>query len=568
MSDRYNIARDFARQAERAPHRPAVLFPAGRTRDDRPRFVQLSFAQLHQLSDAYAHGLVHRGFDRGQRVLVMLRPGIELIAVIFALLKAGAVPVLIDPGMGRKAFLQCVRETEPTSMIGIPLAHVLSRLFPAAFRSVRRRATHAGMGLSRLFGGGVTLTELLASGVSAGPFSIADTDSDDEAAVAFTSGSTGMPKGVVYLQGIFRAQLAAMHGDMGIREGDIHLAILPIFALFNPALGVSTVIPDMDPRQPAKVDPARLVEAIETHGVTLSLGSPVVWRKLADHCLARDIHLSYLQHLFLFGASVDPRLVEDLRRIVPVDCRVATPFGATEALPLTLVDHATVLDPDVRGATEAGRGVCVGRPLGDVDIRIIRLSDDVLETWNEVEELPAGELGEIVVRGSIVTREYLHRPQQTALAKIRATDGSLWHRMGDLGYVDTHGRLWVCGRKSHRVETADGALLLSALEAIFDQHPAVRRTALVGAGPRGRQRPVLVVELLDGRTPSGAEAERLRRELLALGDDHPRAAKIHDFLFHPEFPVDVRHNAKIVREALAAWAAPRVRRTTPGGPAT
>jgi acyl-CoA synthetase (AMP-forming)/AMP-acid ligase II len=161
-----------------------------------------------------------------------------------------------------------------------------------------------------------------------------------------------------------------------------------------------------------------------------------------------------------------------------------------------------------------------------------------------------------VVKGSVVTQLYLNRPQKTAEAKIYEVDGSVWHRMGDLGYIDTKGRVWVCGRKSHRVETADGLLLSIQAEAIFNQHPLVKRTALVGLGQYGHQKPVLVVELETGsKRASGAVRQQIIDELLALGAQHDHTRAIQTTLFHDAFPVDVRHNAKIQREKLAEWAA-------------
>ena len=224
--------------AARAPYRPAIIFPAGRDAQGRATYTQLTFQQLNTLCDSYAHGLADYGIPKGDRTLLMVRPGVELIAVTFALLKIGAVPVLIDPGMGRKAFLQCVAETESTAMIGIPLAHIIRRIFPKPFRTIRRVV----MVGKRLFWDGATLEELGTK--TRAPFPIAATTLDDEAAVAFTSGGTGIPKGVVYLHGIFRKQIEIMRAEMGIAEGEVHLAVMYIFALFNPALGVTTVIPD------------------------------------------------------------------------------------------------------------------------------------------------------------------------------------------------------------------------------------------------------------------------------------------------------------------------------------
>ena len=547
----YNIGQMLAETAAQSPFRPAIVFPVGRDRQGRATTVQLSFAQLNTLCDRYAHGLSDYGIRQGERVLMMLRPNIDFIAVTFALLKIGAVPILIDPGMGRTAFLQCVAETEPVAMIGIPLAHVLSRLFPKPFRTIHRRVT-AGR---RWLWAGVTLAELQAT--TDKPFPVAPTTTEDEGAVAFTSGSTGIPKGVVYLHGIFRENLKIMREAMDFREGDVHLAGMYIFALFNPALGVTTIIPDMDPRQPAKLNPVYFVEAIQTHGVTITLGSPTIFRIVNNYCQTNNIHLPSLRHVFMFGAAVPPRLIEQFSGLLD-NGQVHTPFGATEALPITSISETEILG-ETGMLTEQGAGVCVGRPLGDAVIRIIPITDEPIARWDDALALPPGQIGEVVVKGSVVTRNYLNRPQKTAEAKIYEGD-CVWHRMGDIGYFDDQGRLWICGRKSHRVETAAGLLLTVQCEAIFNQHPAVARTALIGLGSYKQQRPVLIVEMKSGQQPrSAAQKQQIIDELLALGAEYAHTRSIQTVLFHPAFPVDVRHNAKIQREKLAVWAGEQVR---------
>jgi acyl-CoA synthetase (AMP-forming)/AMP-acid ligase II len=189
-------------------------------------------------------------------------------------------------------------------------------------------------------------------------------------------------------------------------------------------------------------------------------------------------------------------------------------------------------------------------------VAIIPISDTPLEEWRDDLPLPVGEVGEITVHGPQVTREYFARPEATRLAKIPCRDGSVWHRMGDTGYLDDTGRIWFCGRKTHRVETARGPLFTIPVEGVFNAHPEVLRTALVGIGAAGSQRPVLCVELEKGVRRD--QEERIRRELLELGSGFPHTAGIGDILFHPAFPVDIRHNAKIFREKLAVWAGRRV----------
>ncbi len=543
---RYNIAQALSDMAARAPYRPAIVFPAGRDAHGRATFTQLTFQQLNALCDSYAHGLAQYGIKQGDRALMMVRPGVELIAVAFALLKIGAVPVLIDPGMGRKAFLQCVAETEPTAMIGIPLAHVMRKVFPKPFRTVRRFVTVG----KRLFWEGATLAELQSS--SREPFPIAPTTTEDEAAVAFTSGGTGIPKGVAYLHGIFKKQVEIMRDEMGVTEGEVHLSVMYIFALFNPALGVTTIIPDMDARKTAQVNPAYLVESIETFGVTMSLGSPLIWSILADYCLKHALKLPSLKHVFMFGAEVMPDVVERFANVLSSG-KIYTPYGATEALPLTLMPGEDILS-ETGEKTLNGAGVCVGAPIGGLQARIIPIFDEPIATWNDALVLPAGQIGEIAIKGEVVTRDYVNRPRQTTEAKIR--DGnSFWHRMGDLGYLDEQGRIWVCGRKSHRVETASGLLLPVQVEAIFNQHPAVKRSALVGLGAYGQQQPVVIIETLPEYVPQTEQAtQRLIDELRELGQQHEHTRDIRTVLFHPSFPVDVRHNTKIDRLALRDWA--------------
>ncbi len=548
----YNVTQALAEIAARAPYRPGIIFPAGRTKRGRAKFTQYSFEQLNAEVDRYAHGLRALGIRQGDRVLMMVRPGVELIAVVFALVRMGAVPVLIDPGMGRRAFLQCVTETEPVALIGVPLAHVLRRLFPRPFRGVKHAVVVDG---PRLLAE-TTLDEVReVRAATREPFPIAPTTLESEAAVTFTSGSTGIPKGVVYRHGMFRAQIALLRDELRIEAGEVDLALLYIFALFNPALGVTTVIPDMDPTKSAEINPAYVVEAIQTHGVTNAFGSPTIWKRVAPYCIERGITLPSLKRVLMAGAPVPPALIATmLDEVLAADADVNTPFGATEAMPLTMMSGRDIVS-ETAAQSDAGAGMCVGRPLPGVTARVIRITDAPIPTWDEAQVLSQGEIGEIVVKGPMVTRMYLNRPEKTARAKIRQGD-EIWHRMGDVGYLDAQGRLWFCGRKAHRVVTAQGTLYAVPCEAIFNQHPDVFRTALVGAGEVGAQTPVLIVEPRAGRFPADSAARQAFTDaLLTLGAAHEHTRAIQRVLFYRgHFPVDVRHNAKIQREKLAAWA--------------
>lgn len=519
--------------ADSAPDRPALKIPRGRTRQGDIDYLALTFAELDREVSAWQLRLASAGVQRGDRTLVMVRQGLPLIASVFALFRLGAVPVVIDPGMGLRSFLACVAHARPRALVGIPVARVLSHVFRTAFSSVKVRVAASGALTARLTATGSPPNHPGTAICAAG----------EPAAVLFTSGSTGAPKGVCYEHGMFEAQVRLIRDTYAITPGEIDLPLLPIFALFNPALGMTTIVPEINPRRPADVDPAKIVQAIQQERVTNSFGSPTLWKKIGDHCLQRGLTLPTLRRVLCAGAPVPGALWRDSTRFLNRG-QLHSPYGATEALPI-----ASVSADDL--ASAHGIGACVGTAVRDVEVRIIAVTDDPIATIGDARPLPDGKIGEIIVRGPVVTTRYDALPAATAAAKI--TDGNcVWHRMGDCGYLDAEHRLWFCGRKAERVETAAGTLHTEPCERVFRAHPLGLRCALIGLGPRGAQRPAVVVEV---DLPDSRACRRLAREFRELAAAHPTTESITLFYFHPKFPVDVRHNAKIHRLKLAKWAA-------------
>ena len=554
-----NIAASLPQLARAHPDRIAMRCPGRNGRYD----IALTYSQLDSRSDAIAAGLARRGFGRGMRAVLMVRPTPEFFLLMFALFKLGAVPVLVDPGIDKRALRQCFDEAEPHAFIGIPLAHVARILLRWA-----TSATHLVTVGSKFGWGGATLAEIENNRRDAGP-QLADTRPDDTAAILFTSGSTGVPKGVVYRHRHFVAQVAMLRDVFGIEAGGIDLPTFPPFALFDPALGLTSIIPDMDPTRPARANPHKLLAAIKRFGVTQLFGSPALIEVLARHGVA----MPTIKHVTSAGASVPHHVVATMRGLLPDDAQVWTPYGATECLPVAVIEGREL--QSTREATERGAGICVGRPVAPNLVRIIGIRDDAIADWSDALLVGQGVVGEITVAGPGVTDSYFNRNDATLLAKIReqpplppagegwgegasaASDGvRIVHRMGDLGWVDGKGRLWFCGRKTQRVVTAHATLCTEQIEPIFNLHPAVRRTALVGIGRRGEQRPVLCVELQQ-KTPR-AEWPRIEEELRHIADGFVHASSIDAFLPHPGFPLDIRHNAKIGREQLALWAGKRL----------
>ena len=541
-----NIAAALPRLAAERPGQVALRCPGGRGPGGMARYDQaLTYAQLDARSDAIAAGLARHGVARGTRTVVMVRPSPEFFLLMFALFKAGAVPVLVDPGIDKRALRQCLDEARAEAFIGIPLAHAARAVLGWAHSARVRITTGARPWLAD-----ATLARVEADGAGAGP-QLAAPAPDDVAAILFTSGSTGVPKGVVYRHRHFVAQVDMLREAFGIQPGGVDLPTFPPFALFDPALGVTSVIPDMDPTRPARADPRKLHDAIARFGVDQLFGSPALMAVLAAH----GQPLTTLLRVTSAGAPVPADVVARMRELLPEDASFWTPYGATECLPVAVIEAREL--QATRTATEAGAGTCVGRAVAPNVVRIIAITDDAAPTWADARELPAGQVGEITVAGPTATDTYFNRDAQTRLAKIvePLPDGTrrVVHRMGDVGYVDADGRLWFCGRKSHRVETATGPLYTEQVEPVFNVHPEVRRTALVGTGARGAQVPVLCVELAPGA--SRRHWPRIEAELRALDRGHVHTAGIDRFLRHPGFPVDIRHNAKIGREKLAAWAA-------------
>jgi acyl-CoA synthetase (AMP-forming)/AMP-acid ligase II len=543
-----NVAAALAEQARRQPHTLAVVEPRGGVRDGRVRYRHYTYRELDAESDRLARGLERVAVGRGVRAVLMVPPSLEFYALTFALFKVGAVVVLIDPGMGVKNLKVCLGEAEPQAFIGVPKAHLARVLLGWARASVRTCVTVGG----RYAWGGWTLDAVRRTGEDGGSVLTATT-ADETAAVLFTSGSTGVAKGAIYTHGTFAAQVEMLRRMYDIRPGEVDLPTFPLFGLFGPALGMTEVVPEMDPTRPASVDPVKILDAVRHFGVTNLFGSPALVRRVGEYGAARGVKLPTLRRVISAGAPVSAAAVANFAALLADGVQVHTPYGATEALPVSSIGSAEIL-AQTAARTAEGAGVCVGRPVEGMQVKIIRISDVPIPEWSDHLELPAGQVGEIVVRGPVVTGAYYNRLVSTALAKImNPADSGFYHRMGDVGYFDDRGRLWFCGRKSQRVATAAGTLFTIPCEGVFNAHPAVARTALVGVGAE----PVLCVE----RKKDGAVApdEQLRRELLEMAAQHQHTKAIHKILFHPAFPVDIRHNAKIFREKLAAWAAGKLR---------
>ncbi len=546
-----NLARRLSAMAARMPNVPAVVVPR-RPRGTNPQYTTYTFGQLEDETNRLAGGLRALGVRPNTRMVLLVRPGIEFVALIYALFKVGAVIVLIDPGIGRRNLVSCLADAEPEGFIAVPIVHAFRTLLRRRFSQARYNVTVG----RRLCWDGITLDQLRSLGSTAP--SCHETRADHPAAIIFTSGSTGPAKGVLYCHGNFDQQATAIADHFAIRARDVDLCGFPLFALFNCALGVTTVFPDMDFSRPAQVDPRSIVDAIQEWHVTQSFGSPAMWHRVGQYCQERGIRLRTLRRVISAGAPVPPDMLARMKDCIAVDGEVYTPYGSTEALLVSSITASEVLG-DTQHRWAQGGGTCVGRSFPCLESKVIEITDRPISSLRDAVELPANQIGELIVFGPMVTREYVTRRESNAMAKV--ADGlRVWHRMGDAVYVDDVGRFWFCGRIAHCVRTPHGTMFTVPCEAIFDQHPSIYRSALVGVGDPPYQRPVIVVQPLPGKMPRSKHARRtLVTELVDMARAHPRTESIRDFLVQRSLPVDARHNAKILRGKLAVWAARQLR---------
>ncbi|MDO6641488.1 olefin beta-lactone synthetase [Shewanella sp. 10N.286.51.B2] len=559
-----NICRHLQDAANNFPSQLAVAVQTATSANQASHaltYQDVDFGSLNQQSDDIAYRLNAFGLQAGMKAVLMVTPSIDFFVLTFALFKAGVIPILVDPGMGVKNLKQCFEESQPDVFIGIPKAHIARRILGWGKSSVKLCLNVGGSSIQRWLSGAVSIDALpQVSGSFAKAYPMVTLCDDQMAAILFTSGSTGTPKGVVYSHGMFEAQISALKHDYGIKPGERDLATFPLFSLFGPALGMASIVPAMDASKPITANPEYLFAAIEKYQCTNMFVNPALLERLGAAAETKTaaqnqaFTLPSVQRVISAGAPATISSIKRFSKMLATGVEVLNSYGATESLPISMMPSSELFD--TTAATDAGKGICVGKAIDGVEISIIDITESVISHWDEADILPVGKIGEIVVKGPMVSREYYHRDSATKLAKITDADG-IRHRMGDVGYLDELGQLWMCGRKAHRVDqTLKGSLskryFSIPCERVFNTHKQVKRSALVNIVINGNIEPLLCVELDKAMTCSNSKA--LYQELVDIAEKHTHTMGISRFLIHPDFPVDVRHNAKIFREKLAVWA--------------
>lgn len=516
---------------------------------DHPETV--SWATLAEVVDALAAGLSAHGVKHGDRVSLLVPPGRDLTAILYACLRIGAIGVVADAGLGIAGLTRAVRSARPQWIIGeLPgLTVARAQDWPGRRLSVRT--------LARPLAAALLVEQSVYRMIDAhrGARYTGPTPApEDPAAILFTSGSTGPAKGTMYSHGRLANLTTLLRQAFQVRPGSSLLAGFAPFALLGPAIGATSTTPDIEVTKPATLTAVKLAEAAAAADATMVFASPAALRNVvatAHHLSpAQRAGLDGIELVLSAGAPVHPDLVAEVAQLFS-RAEFHSPYGMTEALLLADIDEATIAAQ--RGSAQDG--VCVGKPIAPVRIAIAPLRHDGSSSAELLEGADAnGVLGEIVISAPHMKSSYDRLWYTDARSRRDTLDGLQWHRTEDIGHLDEAGRLWIEGRLQHVISTADGPVAPGGPEARIDALPQVHRSAVVGVGPRGTQAVVAVIEAATqpgsaAPAPGLAETE-LAAAVRAAAAPVPLAA----VLITSKVPVDIRHQSKINRPRLAAWA--------------
>ena len=549
-----NLYAYLQRAAEHTPDQVAVYAPDWQT--DRPGrdHHEVTFGALHARAGGVARGLAELGVAQGERVVLMVPVSIELYVVVAALFRLGAVPVLLDPWMGLDRMADCIRRTEPRVFVGVPLAHLLF-LWRPGLRGLRRVMVGGSpwMGGRRLDEMAPSVGDPLAGTMS----------DDDPALITFTGGSTGQPKGVYRTHGLLSAQHEGTRRCMGVGPADVHMQAFPNMVMSNIASGATSVIPWFRQGHAAEADTDALLRQVRRFGVTGMCGPPALLGRLAEHCVATGQRMRSVRRALVGGSAVSFGVLEMLDQATRPGA-AAVLYGSSEAEPLARLDGREAI---ARAAAIArrGGGLCMGHPSPglDMEIRAIPrdhppgdLADrDLLEA-----SLAPGEIGELIVRGRHVSRTYFGNPDAEEALKIRTASGQVWHRLGDMGYLDPQGRVYLVGRTHDAVEARGATIHPLTVEPLIDELSFVHRSGLIGLPRRGNTDVVVAYEptyRTSSRRTRRDRAERIRSECGKLGVHVDQVCDV------ASIPVDRRHNGKLERDQLVNLCARQLRRRAP-----
>lgn len=520
----FNLAAYLQKNAERTPEKLALVVPIM----DGYRCLseeRVTFAALSQKVSDYQQGWHRLGLKKGDRVIVLFKPCVDLYAMVISLIALGMVPVFIDVGMPKKKVLMALQDSRAKAIITLKSLVRLFWIIPPMWRMKRFAIDGVGFGYRH--------ASVLSKRAAEQLFSIVDVSPDDHGLISFTSGSTGRPKGADRTQGSLDSQHRILRAHLPDRENDIDMTSFPVWVLHNLCCGMTTVLPKTDLTRPGDIDAAQVLEQIQQEGVTRVSAAPASMEKLTLHMEEARCSLENVNLVFTGGATVPVSLAERMTRVFPnALCKVV--YGSTEAEPISSITAAEFV-----ADAEQHDGYLVGKPVQNVEVCVADLEDKpVSEQEVELNRCADGTIGEILVSGEHVLKAYVDNVQATNENKVKRANNTVWHRTGDTGFFDADGRIWLTGRVKDVISVNGINIQPFPLEKKIDEMSGVARSALIQAEG------TIILFVAPGIPAEPDFFGELTNLFRAVGLPQVKLVEAD------RIPVDARHNSKIDRPLL------------------
>lgn len=542
----FNVANIVADVAQKFPNRIAVIESFLDQSSQKIKYKKYTYDQLSKDAESVAIGLRTNGIQELTRTICMTPPSYEATVVGLALQRVGATTLWIDPSVGFKNVAERLNKLKPEAFVGIPAAFIGRSIFGWGPRFSKKSIVINGW-----FPGALSLKSLSTQAPST--ITNPKVKPSDPAAVLYTTGSTGPAKPTLYTHQQYSQLYRVVHYSWRFDPSaspPVDLAIFPAFFFIGISAGGTMVTPPIKfPKEtPAKTSPKALLNVINDCKVQTCFASPIILENIAKYAVKNQIKTPSLKRIIGGGAPIYSFVKESLLQMMEKGGQVASNYGATEALPSTELE-ATEAISDTFKLTKNGKGLCVGRALLDVEIRIIPISKEPIPDISNTIFLSNNEIGEIIVRGQHISTSYFQDPESDYRNKIFDKNG-IWHRLGDVGYLDTKNRLWVCGRTNQSVESDHSYIFPLIVEPIFDEHPLVLKSGLVSLKKNKQTIPVICVELID---KNKHQTKETCKSILELGQKNEASRLVKNIIIVNKLPTDPRHNSKIERTKLARY---------------
>ena len=486
----------------------------------------ISFANLLTKVHEYEKKLSNYQLAKGSKVIVAFKPSIDFVACIFSLFKRQLIPIFLDSGLPLKTLLNSITHINANAIICEKKTYLFSRIKKTPFKSINYFLSPK-------------LTPYKEKKTKTPP----ETLENSIAAIVFTSGSTGVAKGVLYTHEMFLTQIEIIQKKYNITRDDQDMSIFPLFSLFALCMQASTVILDIDFARLLKNPVNKIINLMNKKKITVSFGSPTMWNKISDYCINHKEQISSIRTIIMAGCAVQIKLLKKIyeNQLIHKSGNIFITYGATESLPVTSIEGREVIKYAEQKSIQ-GHGTCIGKAISSInDIAITKYEEIENHDFNKKEILSYNNIGEIIISGPIVSPQYYGLDKK---GKVFQDKKKLWHYIGDMVYIDQNKYYWIGGRKEDIFFYQEQAYYPILIENIFNAHHKVFRSALIQIN----EKPIIIIELND-KCDYQAWIN-IKQELLALGALYAISQSITEFHFYKKFPVDIRHNAKIKRDIL------------------